>query len=410
MPRKPKAKLKSKDVQGLKYLNVLQPLLESLHDIGTQRDTAGNRQLHMDHYCMLILLWMFSPTIDSLRGLQQASQLKKLQSKFKIPRAALGTLSEAPAVFDPEPLKHIAEELGHQIPKISAANSNSPLSQIDKTLTAVDGSVVKLLTQVAELAWVKVGDHPATCGYRLHTQFEILHGLPNRIDATSANPKGENDERAVLAKSLEADRLYVIDRGYIKADLFNAIVDIKSSYVCRMRDSVKYDTLEARELSDEAIEQGVLSDEIVELQSSKHTTKLNHKVRLVCIRCTPHTSRGRRSARQLNSSAPSSDGVLRVLTDELDLPAELISQIYAHRWTIELFFRMIKQMLGCRHLLSTKPNGVAIQIYSAIIACMLIMLYTGHAPKKRTFEMVCFYISGWASLEELESHIKNLKP
>ena len=48
-------------------------------------------------------------------------------------------------------------------------------------------------------------------------------------------------------------------------------------------------------------------------------------------------------------------------------------------------------------------------MYLAIIACLLIPLYTGGQPKKRTCEMICFYLLGWASLEELDAHIKNLK-
>lgn len=78
-------------------------------------------------------------------------------------------------------------------------------------------------------------------------------------------------------------------------------------------------------------------------------------------------------------------------------------------WTIELFFRMIKQLLGCRHLLSTKSNGVEIQAYLAIIACLLTLIYTGGQPYKRTYEMISFYLLGWASLDELETHIEKLK-
>ncbi|MEO1527963.1 MAG: transposase [Planctomycetota bacterium] len=78
------------------------------------------------------------------------------------------------------------------------------------------------------------------------------------------------------------------------------------------------------------------------------------------------------------------------------------------RWLIELFFRMVKQLLGCRHLLSTKPEGVEIQMYLAIIACLLILIYTGRQPTKRTYEMLCFYLLDWASLEELESHLEKL--
>jgi len=61
-------KIDPKDVHGLKYLRALTPLLQSLHEVGTTRDKAGNRQLHMDHYCMMVLLWLFSPLLTSLRG------------------------------------------------------------------------------------------------------------------------------------------------------------------------------------------------------------------------------------------------------------------------------------------------------------------------------------------------------
>ena len=53
-------------------------------------------------------------------------------------------------------------------------------------------------------------------------------------------------------------------------------------------------------------------------------------------------------------------------------PIVPIAVIFAYRWAIEIFFRFFKHMLGCRHLLSHKQNGIEIQTYSAIIACMLI--------------------------------------
>jgi hypothetical protein len=77
-----KRKLQDQDVGGLKYVRTLPPLLERLHDVGIQRDVVGNRDLHMDQYCTLILLWLFSPLVDSLRGLQQASTLDKVRKKF----------------------------------------------------------------------------------------------------------------------------------------------------------------------------------------------------------------------------------------------------------------------------------------------------------------------------------------
>lgn len=115
------------------------------------------------------------------------------------------------------------------------------------------------------------------------------------------------------------------------------------------------------------------------------------------VEINPLDSRKRKDA----LSAPSSDGILRIVTNNLDIPAETVAGMYLHRWTIELYFRMIKQFLGCRHLLSHKSNGVTIQIYVAIIACIMIMSITGKSPTKRTYQIICFYLMGWASLEEL---------
>lgn len=55
---------------------------------------------------------------------------------------------------------------------------------------------------------------------------------------------------------------------------------------------------------------------------------------------------------------PDCDGVLRIVTDRLDLPAELVAEMYRLRWLIEVFFRTFKQLLGCRRLISDKHNGV----------------------------------------------------
>ena len=93
----------------------------------------------------------------------------------------------------------------------------------------------------------------------------------------------------------------------------------------------------------------------------------------------------------------------------LDVPADVIAQIYKYRWTIEIFFRFLKHILGCRNLLSTDPVGIEIQTYCAIIACLMIVLTTGRKPTKRTYEMICFYFSGWATEEELLAHIQKLK-
>ena len=64
---------------------------------------------------MLILLYLFNPIVTSLRGLRQASELAKVQKRLGCSRAALGSLSESVAVFDPQRLQEIVLELGAEL-------------------------------------------------------------------------------------------------------------------------------------------------------------------------------------------------------------------------------------------------------------------------------------------------------
>lgn len=65
--------------------------------------------------------------------------------------------------------------------------------------------------------------------------------------------------------------------------------------------------------------------------------------------------------------------------------------------------------MGCRHLLSYCENGIELQTYAAIIACMLIALWTGRKPTLRTYEMLSWYFTGMASEAELLAHIAKLQ-
>ena len=112
---------------------------------------------------------------------------------------------------------------------------------------------------------------------------------------------------------------------------------------------------------------------------------------------TPHE---KRSNRKGNTGAGPSDGILRIATDQLDLPAEVVALLYQKRYEIELFFRFFKSLLGCRHLISCDPRGIRIQVYCAVIACLLLNLYTGRRPDKSMLSMAYWYISGIASEQE----------
>jgi Transposase DDE domain len=404
MAARSRRKPTERDIVGLKYFDRLMPLLQRLHAVGTESDRAGNRRLFFDHYCAYILLFLFNPIVTSLRGIQQASELKNVQKKLGCPRTSLGSLSEATLVFDPEPVKQIAAELAGQLEPLAHERC---CPEVKHLLTIVDGTVVRTLSRIVEAAYLKSSSTGASfSGWRLHTHFEVDRGLPVRIDVTGANNSGPNDERTVLRQSLQPDRCYLLDRGYAQFALFNAIVDAGSSYVCRVRDNSVYEVIDERPLTEEARQANVTFDAIVSLGQRKSDERPRHPVRLVIVRTTPHQKRGRTGG---GTTGPVSDGLLRIATNLVDVPAEVIAFLYRQRWLIETFFRFLKHVLGCRHLLSTDPVGIEIQAYCAIIACLLIALWTGKKPTKRTYEMICFYFIGWADEEELLAHLQRLK-
>ena len=384
-------KIKEKDLQGFKYFKVLSSLLETLHDSGCARDIAGNRKLHMDQYVSLLLLYMFNPICTSLRSIQKASELKKVQKIFGASRASLGSLSEASTVFDSELLQNIIRGLSK---KLGNSSQIAGLKNND-ILTAVDGTLIEAMGKMAWATWRQDRN-----GIKVHYQYEILKGVPVDMEVTDAN----YSEKAVLSRNLQADRIYVLDRGYAKYALLEEIVNVKSSFVCRIRDNAVWQTIEEKELSDKAVKEGIVFDKIVELGGPTAKTKLKN-IRIVAVKCNPKPQ----SCRPGGRGGPKQGQIILIATDRMDLEPETIAAIYKHRWTIEIYFRFFKHVLGCRHLLSHNQNGIELQMYAAIIACMLIALWTGRKPTLRTYEMVCWYFSGMADEEELIAHIASLK-
>src|SRR6266403_4016456 len=109
------APVTAQDLQGFQYFRLLGPLFDHLHEAGTERDRVGNRQLFYDQYATLLLLYFFTPTVTSLRGVEQLSTLAKVQPRWGIRRTALGALSEAATVFDAALLQDVISELALRV-------------------------------------------------------------------------------------------------------------------------------------------------------------------------------------------------------------------------------------------------------------------------------------------------------
>ena len=389
MPKRPE--ITEDQLQGFKYFKKILLLLDRLHDHATERDKAGNRDLHYDQYIALQLLFFFNPVVTSMRGLVQASKLKKVQQTLGVAPTSLGSFSEAGSVFNSELLKPIISELGSQLKPLA---HDSRLDNLPGILTAVDGTE---LSALAELAGRMIEGRDI----KLHTHFEPLTGVPVDMDLTAA---GDSEIENLLRRLLPG-RVYVKDRGYACFRLFQGIIDIGSHFVCRIRDNSVYEVIEERPLSAQAIAAGIISDQVVWLGCEGKRDELKQPLRVIKIKCEPHRKRTGHTGR----GGPEQGEWLMIATNLMDLPAEVVGLVFRQRWTVELFFRFFKHILGCRHLLSHRANGIEIQVYVAIIVCMLIALWTGKKPSLRTVEMIRFYFIGWADIDELEAHIAKLQ-
>jgi hypothetical protein len=386
-----------KTLQGVRFLHHLQPLLARLQDESCSRDRSGNRRLYFDHVCSLILLTFFNPSLKSLRDLKKASRLKQVQKKLGCNEASLGSLSESLQVFNPDRLVEIIQDLLGQIPDSPTADPR--LKELAHVPTAVDGTLLLKLPQITQACFGSRKD----CGWKLHSHFEVLRGVPVFAKVTDASGKGDANEKAVLRTSLQRDRSYIMDRGYEEFSLFNDIFGAGSSYVCRVKNDHHFTVERVSELTVEATAAGVLEDTIGRMGSpnSKRIEHPNHTQRRIVVKLVEHPKRGGRRRKSGTQD-------LVLVTNLLDVPVEIILLLYRFRWLIELFFRWLKCVLSCRHLVSESANGIQIQMYCALIACLLIQLAAGSdvRPNQWTYKLLCLYAQGWATEEEVLEHLR----
>ena len=392
------------DVRGLKHLHRLLPLFARLRQVGCERDSAGNRGLHFDQYCTLVMLYLFNPLIDSVRTLQHAGGLPNVK-KLGLERFSLGSFSEAPGVFDPECLKPIIAELAAQARPLA---QNPRLADLKHALTLADGTVLEALPRLARAACDqtrlrKNRDGREHHAFRLHTQLDLRTFQPTRIDRTGASTAGDAHESAVLRRTLESGRCYVGDAAYSAYALLDDIIGKDSSFVMRVREDCAHEVIEERPLTQGARDAGIVRDALVRLGGAEPA---RHPVRLITLEVEPHLRRTRKADRPhggRTDKAYKGNRVcdrLQIVTSLTELPADLSALIYRQRYSVELFFRMFKHLLGMRHLLSRRPAGVDIQVRCAVIACLLINLQTGRKPDKRMMETIGWYLMGLMDEEQ----------
>ena len=371
-------------LQGFQSFRLLGPLFDPLHRVGTARVRAGHRPLFYEPYATWLLVDFFNPTVTRLRGLQQTTTWAQVQTQVGIRRTSLGARSAAASVVDAALLPQVLITLSRQLRPHLAGVAQAALA----ALTAVDGSLVPALPRMLWAVW-QDAQHRAA---KMPVAFAVFRQGPVAVTVTAGNAS----ERAEGRRLVPPGGLDVFDRGDVDDDVVQALHDLPWSFLGRGKANAAYEVQEARPVPAVARAAGVTrAVGLCRLGTAPHSRLLPPPFRLVQVATGQTDARGTPEVRMC-------------VTNPLDLDAALVAVAYRHRWAVEWFFRWVKCGLGCRHLVSQTANGVRRQVSLALIASLLSSLWVGRTPTKRPYEMLCFYLSGWASETELIAHIERL--
>jgi len=334
------------------------------------------RRLSATHYLCLYLFGLFNPVVRTMRGLCQASHLERVQGEVSGGAVSLGSFSEAQHLIDPRLLEEVFGELSRQMPVRPHDPRLGPWEWL-----ARDGSLFRALPR---MAWALYGGGKAGApnrAVRLHLSLNLLDDKPQ---VAAVRPGGQC-ERKVWRQQWQRGQAYVGDRAFGQDyRLLGQLQDQECVFVLRLREhQTVVQVLQELELSPADRAAGVLRQAWARL--GRRACDRSVRVRVVWLETQDH------SPLMLVTN----------LTPE-QLPAQLVSQLYRWRWKIELFFRWVKCVLKCRHWLAESPSGATIQIYLALIAALLLQLYTGRKPNQRMMELLQWHQLGIASTAELQ--------
>lgn len=352
-----------------------------------------NRKLHYDDFVLWLLLAYFNPVLSSMRAMQRASASPTFRERVELPRFALGSFSEAARTFDPERLRQIALELAATTTpaQVTAAPAGLPA---DWQVWAADSSVWKLLPRLARAFYAAPLTRCRKGEGKGHFLFDVLRGVPEDVLLTP----GSRDDRHLLPLQLRPRVLYVLDRGYFSAVLFAALTTAGASFVARGRENGQWTEVAESPLDAAGRAAGVQRDCRIHWQGREMRLVVAKRFVPPPANLHPRRKNGKHRAAERGVVG---EQVWYLLTDRFDLSAAEVVQLYAYRWTIEVFFRWLKCILGCRHLFAECEQGFAFQIYAALLATLLLVRYTGCKPCKALLEVLTLYLQGWAGEEDV---------
>lgn len=374
-PEWPESIFGSKSVRGLL------PLLEQLPPISEH----PNRELQTRDVFVAHLLAFFNPTLRSLRTLEDFSKTRQARRYLHVDRLAKSTLADFHRLIDPQVLRPIVD---HLLRATADRGLPAPADLPDsiRQVVAVDGTFFAL---AGDLAWAfRQAKGKAKSSVRVDVHLDVASGLPRVVNVHGAG----TSEPANAAEAIVRGAVHVYDRGYFDFALIErhrAVSATESTpFVIRMREpgerSPKFIRLEQRALQARDLAAGVISDHTGRLAGSAHREAPDTLLREVVLR-----------------SSEEPGGVIRLLTDLLDVPAWVIGLLYRYRWQVELFFRWLKVSAHFRHLLSRQREAIRFEIYVAVIGTLLLALRWNARPSKYAYSLLHQVANGGATAGEI---------
>jgi hypothetical protein len=372
---KPAPRVRGEELYGSTHIRSLEKHLAILR----AAHAHPNRTLFYDDVVIAYLISFFTPTVKSLRTLEDASQTPQMQRDIRTSRICRSTLSDANKVFDPTLLEPIIQDLRGRVPNLQ--RQDPQLAALTRRVLAVDASLFAVTADVAWALQRRSADGTKKVAVRLNLKWATEAGA---IECVSIGGAGESEAQAAL-QEIEPGCIYVMDRGYISYALLNLILQAGSDFVLRLKTSINFEAHKQLPLSDADRAAGVISDRIGYLVGSQRSTPPGTMLREVIL---------------LDPNDPAAKPV-RLLSNLLDVPAAVVGAVYRRRWQIELFFRWLKVHAHFEHLISHSRNGVTIGFYVAVIGVLLIYVQTQRPVSKYAYVLLGMVAAGQARMDDI---------
>lgn len=239
----------------------------------------------------------------------------------------------------------IFEEYAYHLVSEARSKSTEKAFGFDGHVYAFDSTTIDLCLEVFE--WAKFRKHKG--GIKIHTLYDIEAQVPAFFYITTASA---NDIKAMPEIPYEKGAYYIFDRGYNDfANLFK-IEQIEATFVVRAKKNLQFKHIFWKR----RLPKNILSDSVIEFVVYKSSKDYPSSLRRVLYFDEEQNRK------------------FVFLTNNFDLPALTIAELYRNRWQIELFFKWIKQHLKIKKFWGTSENAVRIQIYCAIITYCLVAI------------------------------------